>query len=169
MKNILSALLVLTLFISCSKDNQQSIDYVAKNEADIVAYVAKNKLTAQRSDSGLYYVITDPGTGANPTATSNVTVAYKGYYTDGKIFDQSTAAGISFGLNEVKKQDSSLANVLNTLSFDTTEASIHDMNSDNSNESSSLHDQASKNYNRMVRSTLLIFHFKVSFYISIIF
>ena len=103
MKQLFSALLVLTLFISCSKDKEANIDYVAKNEQEIKTYVAKNNLTAQRSDSGLYYVINEPGTGTQPTATSNVTVAYKGYYTNGNVFDKSDAAGISFGLNQVIK------------------------------------------------------------------
>ena len=53
MKNILSAFLVLTLFISCSKDKEANIDYVAKNELEIKAYIAKNNLTAQKSDTGL--------------------------------------------------------------------------------------------------------------------
>jgi len=101
MKHLLIALLGLTLFISCSKE--KDIDYVAKNEQEIKDYITKNNLTAQRSDSGLYYVINDPGTGANPTATSKVTVAYKGYFTNGTVFDQSSAAGISFGLNQVIK------------------------------------------------------------------
>lgn len=103
MKHLLSALVVLTLFISCSKEKEATIDYVAKNEKEISDYIAKNNLTAQRSDSGLYYVINEPGTGTQPTATSNVTVAYKGYYTNGTVFDQSSAAGISFGLNQVIK------------------------------------------------------------------
>lgn len=99
MKNILSVLLILTLFISCSKDD---VDYVAKNEQEIKDYIAKNNLTAKRSDSGLYYVINEPGSGAQPITTSNVTVAYKGYFTNGTVFDQS-ASGISFGLNQVIK------------------------------------------------------------------
>jgi FKBP-type peptidyl-prolyl cis-trans isomerase FkpA len=103
MKNILSSLLVLTLFISCTKDNNSTVDYTAKNEQEIKDYIAKNNLTAQRSASGLYYVITNPGTGAQPTASSNVTVAYKGYFTNGNVFDQSSASGISFGLNQVIK------------------------------------------------------------------
>lgn len=102
MKNILSALLILTLFISCSKDKDENIDYTAKNEVEIKAYIAKNNLTAQRSNTGLYYVINAAGTGTQPTATSNVTVAYKGYYTNGTVFDQSST-GISFGLNQVIK------------------------------------------------------------------
>ena len=102
MKNILSALLILTLFISCSKDKDENIDYTAKNEVEIKAYIAKNNLTAQRSNTGLYYVINAAGTGTQPTATSNVTVAYKGYYTNGTVFDQNST-GISFGLNQVIK------------------------------------------------------------------
>ena len=101
MKNFLSTLLILTLFISCSKDNNSTMDFTAKNELAIKDYIAKNNLTAQRSDSGLYYVITNPGTGAQPTASSNVTVAYKGYFTNGTEFDKSTAAGVSFGLRQV--------------------------------------------------------------------
>ena len=103
MKHLLTVLFALTLFISCSKDKGANIDYVTKNELEIKDYISKNNLTAQRSDSGLYYVITNPGTGAQPTASSNVTVAYKGYYTNGTVFDQSSAAGISFGLNQVIK------------------------------------------------------------------
>lgn len=101
MKNILSALLALTLFISCSKEKEVETDYTAKNEKEISDYVAKNNLTAQRSDSGLYYVINEPGTGVQPTVNSFVTVAYKGYFTDGKVFDKSDAAGVSFGLKQV--------------------------------------------------------------------
>lgn len=111
MKHLLTSLLVLTLLVSCKDQKKndaiatevQPTDYVAKNEQEIKDYIAKNKLTAQRSDSGLYYVITNPGTGANPSASSNVTVAYKGYFTNGTVFDQSGPEGISFGLDQVIK------------------------------------------------------------------
>ena len=102
MKNFLSALFILTLFISCTKDNNSIVDYTAKNEQEIKDYIAKNNLTAQRSNTGLYYIITEPGTGTQPTASSNVTVAYKGYFTNGTVFDQSSA-GIKIGLNQVIK------------------------------------------------------------------
>src|SRR5688572_9068437 len=111
MKHLLSALVALTLFISCNKNkevtnevaNTATVDYVAKNDKEITDYLVKNNLTAEKSDSGLYYIIKDPGTGAQPTATSNVTVAYKGYFTNGNVFDQSGPEGISFGLNQVVK------------------------------------------------------------------
>jgi FKBP-type peptidyl-prolyl cis-trans isomerase FkpA len=104
MKSILLAL-VSILFVSCLSDGGTSkpVDYTVQNEKEIVDYIAKNKLTAQKSDTGLYYVVNEAGTGAQPTATSNVTVAYKGYFTNGNVFDQSTAQGISFGLNQVIK------------------------------------------------------------------
>ncbi|WP_369752837.1 FKBP-type peptidyl-prolyl cis-trans isomerase [Flavobacterium sp. WC2409] len=101
--------LIFTLFISCKQDDAEvvapteTIDYVAKNDQEIVDYIAKNKLTATKTDTGLYYVINEPGTGIKPTASSNVTVAYKGYFTNGTVFDQSDASGISFGLNQVIK------------------------------------------------------------------
>jgi FKBP-type peptidyl-prolyl cis-trans isomerase FkpA len=102
MKNALLAL-VLVLFISCDneKKTDENIDYAAKNEADIQAYVEENNLTAVRSNSGLYYVIEEEGTGTQAVATSNVTVAYKGYFLNGSVFDESDEEGITFGLNQV--------------------------------------------------------------------
>jgi FKBP-type peptidyl-prolyl cis-trans isomerase FkpA len=98
--------IIALLFMSCNNNDyepQVAVDYTAKNETEIQAYVAENKLNAIRTDSGLYYVINDTGTGKQPTATSNVTVAYKGYYTSKKIFDQSNDAGITIGLQQVIK------------------------------------------------------------------
>lgn len=74
---------------------------VIDNEADILQYISDNNLNAQKTDSGLYYVINNEGTGTRPTASSNVTVAYKGYLLDDTVFDESDSNGISFGLNQV--------------------------------------------------------------------
>ncbi|MDX1364831.1 MAG: FKBP-type peptidyl-prolyl cis-trans isomerase [Arenibacter latericius] len=98
MKHVLIAL-GLILFISCGKD--EKTDYVAENEAEIVAYIEKNNLQAEKSQSGLYYVIDEEGSGNRPVASSTVTVAYKGYYTNGKVFDQSNAEGTTFPLQKV--------------------------------------------------------------------
>jgi FKBP-type peptidyl-prolyl cis-trans isomerase FkpA len=115
MKHLLSALVALTLLISCNKNKEATteetkepvkeaaVDNVTKNDKEITDYIAKNNLKAEKSESGLYYVISEPGTGAQPTATSNVTVAYKGSFIDGNIFDQSGPEGISFGLDQVIK------------------------------------------------------------------
>jgi FKBP-type peptidyl-prolyl cis-trans isomerase len=98
--------IIVMLFISCNNndsDEQTQVDYTTKNETEIKAYIAENQLDAIKTDSGLYYVINEEGTGKQPTATSNVTVAYKGYFTDKKVFDQSKDTGISFGLQQVIK------------------------------------------------------------------
>jgi FKBP-type peptidyl-prolyl cis-trans isomerase FkpA len=107
------AVLAITLAISVSsckkkdqdqEQNQKQVevaDNSAKNEQEIKDYLEKNNLTAEKTDSGLYYIITEEGKGAQPTADSNVTVAYKGYFTNGTVFDQSGSEGISFGLNQV--------------------------------------------------------------------
>ena len=100
MKNYAIVFLVITLLTSCNKDDDVK-DYKMINEEEIVAYIAANNLNAEKSSSGLYYVIDEPGIGKQPTATSNVTVAYKGYFIDGTVFDQSDANGISFGLQRV--------------------------------------------------------------------
>ncbi|KGL62779.1 FKBP-type peptidyl-prolyl cis-trans isomerase [Polaribacter sp. Hel1_85] len=76
-------------------------DYETQNETSILKYIEDNNLNATRTNSGLYYVVNNEGTGTQPTSTSNVTVAYKGYFLDGTVFDESDSSGISFGLNQV--------------------------------------------------------------------
>lgn len=96
--------LISFLFVSCLSDNdKEPTDFTAQNEKEITDYIAAKNLTATKTGTGLYYVVTEQGTGAQPTATSNVTVAYKGYYTNGNVFDQSKPEGISFGLQQVIK------------------------------------------------------------------
>ncbi len=101
MRKLLYALYLLLLF-ACNNNDKQP-DYVAENEIEITEYIAKHDLDAKKSSTGLYYVIEEQGTGAQPTSSSTVTVAYKGYFTNGKVFDKSEAEGISFGLNQVIK------------------------------------------------------------------
>jgi FKBP-type peptidyl-prolyl cis-trans isomerase len=96
--------LISFLFVSCLPENdKEPIDFTAQNEKEITDYIAAKNLTATKTGTGLYYVVTEQGTGAQPTANSNVTVAYKGYYTNGNVFDQSKPEGITFGLQQVIK------------------------------------------------------------------
>lgn len=91
--------LLLVFFISCSDD--QPLDYVSLNDKQIQNYLEANDLEAEKSASGLYYIIENEGTGARPTTTDEVRVAYKGYFTSGTVFDQSSDEGISFNLQQV--------------------------------------------------------------------
>lgn len=104
MRKIIVPFLVL-LFVSClsddSKYDSSTTDYTALNEKEILEYISDNSLEAQESASGLYYVINEKGSGETPTASANVTVAYKGYFTNGSVFDESNSEGISFNLNQV--------------------------------------------------------------------
>tara|TARA_R110001583_G_scaffold8896_2_gene41996 strand:+ start:48229 stop:48690 length:462 start_codon:yes stop_codon:yes gene_type:complete len=96
-------ILVIALFASCDSDIKEIKvkDYTVENEAEIKQYIEDNDLVAEKSASGLYYMIEEAGTGEQPTASSNVTVAYKGYFTNNSVFDESDADGISFPLNGV--------------------------------------------------------------------
>ena len=106
---LLIPILLLAFIIGCTDDKkdqqddikEQQIDFRADNETEIKMYIEENNLTAEKSSTGLYYVINNSGTGAQPTGSSNVTVAYKGYFTDKSVFDESNAEGVSFGLQQV--------------------------------------------------------------------
>lgn len=97
-KHVLWASLLL-LFLSCNKDETQE-DIDSRNRDEIVSYIESNNLDAKSTASGLYYVIENEGTGLRPTATSDVKVTYKGYLTDGTVFDQNNS-GITFNLQQV--------------------------------------------------------------------
>ena len=98
----LFALLTVIFISSCQSDDGKSItDYTKQNETEILNFIDDNNLEAQKSNSGLYYVIQEQGVGDHPTISSSVTVKYKGYYTNGKIFDESDDEGITFGLQQV--------------------------------------------------------------------
>ncbi|GAB3915082.1 hypothetical protein GCM10028803_61410 [Larkinella knui] len=82
------------------REKQKGVD-----EKTIADFVAKNKLAGQKTASGLYYVITQPGTGASPSSGDVVKVKYTGKLMNGKVFDSSdknpqTQGGIDFPLGQ---------------------------------------------------------------------
>ncbi|MFO7719069.1 MAG: FKBP-type peptidyl-prolyl cis-trans isomerase [Gillisia sp.] len=101
MKTNLLALLFI-FFVSCS-DDDPTVDYISLNDEEIQNYLTVNNLQAEKSASGLYYIIDSEGEGVQPTTTNQVRVAYKGYFTNGTVFDQSPSEGISFNLQQVIK------------------------------------------------------------------
>lgn len=80
--------LLLVLAISCKKEDVT--DYGPIDEKIITDYLAAHDITnAHSTASGLYYVIQKPGGTNHPTIKSSVSVNYKGYLTNGTIFDSS--------------------------------------------------------------------------------
>lgn len=100
-KIILFATLGLLLFGTSCEKNLSPEEQYEKDINEIEAYISENNLDAMTTSSGLHYVITDIGTGNNPVSNDNVVVRYKGYTTDGSVFDQSDEEGIQFNLQQV--------------------------------------------------------------------
>lgn len=74
-----------------------------KRQAQMQAYltelenwVKKNFPNAQKTESGLYYVVTKKGTGSKTEKGKNTTVHYTGKLTDGSVFDTSKKRGQPF-------------------------------------------------------------------------
>jgi FKBP-type peptidyl-prolyl cis-trans isomerase FkpA len=68
----------------------------------IEKYISEKGWSASMTESGIYCIMDEEGTGANPGTTSSVTVSYKGYLLDnGTVFDESPVTGITFSLSQV--------------------------------------------------------------------
>ena len=85
---------------SCDKEGKQA----EKDDQIIRDYLSEHNIDAIKHSSGLYFSITDEGSGEHPNLDSEVEVRYKGYFTNGKVFDQthgtSTATFDLYGLIE---------------------------------------------------------------------
>lgn len=87
--------LVFIVAGSCKKEEEVQLTPEEQLAVDIMIiedYLSANNLQAQKTASGLHYIITEEGTGEHPKDTSEVIVKYKGYLTDGTIFDQTQPA-----------------------------------------------------------------------------
>ncbi len=99
MKTTLLAALASLIAFTSTAFAQGTTPEVPKDVAAVPA-------DAKKTESGLASKVLTKGTGTtHPTATSNVTVHYSGWTTDGKMFDSSVKRGkpSSFGLNQVIK------------------------------------------------------------------
>jgi FKBP-type peptidyl-prolyl cis-trans isomerase len=90
--------MLIVIAASCKEDD--TVDYGPIDKKIIEDYLAANKLTAQSTPSGLYYIITAPGADIHPNINLQVKVKYKGYLTNGNIFDQGT---ITYSLKQLIK------------------------------------------------------------------
>lgn len=83
------AVFTLLAFSSCEKTTPEVQDYTAVDKKIIQDYIKEHNLQADSTESGLYYVIQQPGGGKYPSQYSYVKIRYKGYLTSGKIFDEA--------------------------------------------------------------------------------
>ncbi len=90
---------MLGLLVSCSKDQEKN--YKAENDVEISTYISKNNIKAEKTKSGLYYIIEKEGSGAQAGINSYVNVSYKGYLLNGSEFDKSDEDGIFTNLQQV--------------------------------------------------------------------
>lgn len=86
------AVLVIDIEV-ISIDNPQTED-------DIIAYLEENNLEAERSETGLYYIVEEQGSGVTIPSDAYLTVAYKGYLLNGTVFD-SSENGVQFELSKL--------------------------------------------------------------------
>ena len=91
-KNIFAVIVCLTVLSACKKTtvNQPELD-----DQLIQGYLFANNINAIKNSTGLYYIMTQEGTGVSPTLASTVEVKYTGYLLDDTVFDQ-TATGKTF-------------------------------------------------------------------------
>lgn len=97
---VLCALIVLS-FTGCMKEKGcKTVD--PETEVDqILSFAAFNGIDSIiKHNSGIYYKVLAPGYGANPTATSWVSVNYTGKLLNGSQFDKSSSP-VGFSLTNV--------------------------------------------------------------------
>jgi FKBP-type peptidyl-prolyl cis-trans isomerase FkpA len=93
--SVLPVLIAIFLLGSCVKTTTPTPctpQTVASEEPTIVAYGTSNGYNLTRDSTGVYYEITNPGTGASPTINSNVYVTYTGKLLNNTIFDRQADA-----------------------------------------------------------------------------
>ena len=98
--------LVFSLFVylvtygstSCIKDVGCQDKTVQSEQAAMAAYATANSIAGITHTSGVYYQVTNTGSGPTPTVTSQVSVRYTGKRLDGTVFDSQTGAPVTFGL-----------------------------------------------------------------------
>ena len=95
-----------TAYIALQKElEQKKIEESKLATSESNSFLTENakKPNVKSTASGLQYLVTNQGTGKQPSATSVVKVHYTGKLLDGKVFDSSVERGepIEFPLNQV--------------------------------------------------------------------
>ncbi len=94
------------------KEEAKAAEQLEEDVAIIDQYLEENGIDAQKTETGMSYVITEEGTGDNAVSGSTVKVNYTGYVLNGEYFDSSVeeiakekglySAGRTYGPYEFK-------------------------------------------------------------------
>ena len=84
-------LLILTLY-ACKKETFDAEVQLAEDKAIIRKYLADNNISADSTESGLFYLINYAGTGSRPDDSSVLVTNYTGYLADHTVFDTNKYA-----------------------------------------------------------------------------
>jgi FKBP-type peptidyl-prolyl cis-trans isomerase FkpA len=96
-------LFMVTLAAGCLKEQRcnftaNTIIAPTSEKDSVQAYLTANNIQATRDTSGLFYQISNPGTGtAKAELCSQITINYAGKLANGTIFDQSSGAVFQLG------------------------------------------------------------------------
>ena len=78
--------LFIFLFAGCKKESEKQAE---TDDKIIQDYLTENDLSATKHSSGLYYIIDVEGSGYSPNSNSVIEIKYKGYLTNGTVFDET--------------------------------------------------------------------------------
>lgn len=79
--------------VQAEKEAQQA-EQKQTDDQLIQDYLEANNIEAQKTESGIYYTISEEGNGTHPTIQNQVTVHYTGKLLNGTIFDSSIPANM---------------------------------------------------------------------------
>lgn len=100
MKNLLLLLLLISVVLFACQQAGTKLSFDAKagsqlekDTSQIMDYLTKNNLSAETTESGLFYIVEKEGEGEHPELTSRVTVHYTGTLLNDQKFDSSVDRG----------------------------------------------------------------------------
>jgi len=101
---VILLLSIAALFlVACKGEAPKTVETTALTPGQqIEAYLSANSLTGeQTTNTGLVYLIEKQGGDEKPRIQDKITINYKGYITDGTVFDQTKGSPRTFGLYQL--------------------------------------------------------------------
>ena len=130
MKKLLFGFLLLSFLSSCDDDIYSAQLQLEEDIVLIEQYMAENNINAIEDGSGVFYVVEEEGTGSEyPSASAQLSMAYRGYLMDGTEFDSATTVnplsinlaqtitGWRFGIPKFKKGGKGLLIIPSPLAY----------------------------------------------------